>query len=168
MPNFDEAHTLDSHALWKNLTSTYAEFARTRQQFLVSKEVNQKELLRTALYDENAWPLALEVISNLSRQSIKDLFSDLVKISSAGNGLAYRCHDVIAGRFDRQWVVQNIEDIIDSLIPQLTTDDEMSSIISLLERLDKGLVRSFCNKAILSSTESVRDFAISYKHSQLG
>ena len=164
----EEKMSLESERNWRDLDEKYTNFVVARNAYFELRESIKKNLdvVESLKSDASGLQrgLALEKALDLSDDEKKSLFSELIALASFGHGHTDLCKKLIYS-MPRDWVLQNIEKIVESVLVS-GGYEEYSAVIGLYSELSADLAKGIALRASQNLDPDIKEIGDDYLHDQ--
>lgn len=149
----NERLSCEDENLWSRLKASYIAFRQAMQEFS-APNIDRVGLLRIGLRGSDRH-VALALLPYLTVEELKQLFEELIFLASFSHGAIQFVRDQIL-RLPREWVMERIETVADSLLAE-GTYEEFRRLLELYDTLDPELTQSLALRAIQHSDPDIRE-----------
>lgn len=139
--------------IWDRLVESHKKLSQALKEFF-AEGVNRVALMRDAFHRGDI-ATALYVAPHLTSQELQQLFSELIRLSTAP-GYAGTIRRIILA-LPQEWVLANIEQAVESILQQEATENEYRRILELYLELDHQLTYKLAQQAVKHSDEDIRE-----------
>jgi hypothetical protein len=146
---------------WKELVEAFDHYVERAHAFLTS-DIDKVELIRRALHNFYARPLAVELFQNLEQKQLQALFPDMVALAITSDGMPNLLHDAIIHYLDKDWVIRHIHAVAMPYLADTTEYAETSALMKIYDRLSPDLVRELATWAASSPHPEIREYGLGW------
>ena len=139
--------------IWHHLVESHMTFSQALKEFF-AEGVDRISLIRDA-FQQGDIATALYVAPYMTTEELCQIFNDLMYLSTAP-GYADAVRKIILS-LPKEWVLSNIEEVVESILLQDATENEYRRILELYIELDHQLTYSLAQRARNHSDEGIKE-----------
>lgn len=142
-----------SGALWMQYVTAYREFINARMGLFHCDDL--VDLVRRGLNDPLERAAALDIARLLRDEQKKELFPDLVALSSTAHGLTDDAIQVMMS-LSKDWILANIQPLVESILSN-ASDEEYRMVLRIYAGLSTSLARDLAVRAMNHPDPDIRE-----------